>query len=65
MPMDLVHVTSYIAPETFEKVEQARKSRARQTRSQWINEAIVEKAEREVGENFSKPAQRATKKKAS
>lgn len=55
--MDLVHVTSYVDEETFEKMERARKARIRQTRSQWINEAIVEKAERETKESFPAPTQ--------
>ena len=54
--MDLVHVTSYVDGATFEKMEEARKSRIRQTRSQWINEAIVEKAEREA-KSFRAPIQ--------
>lgn len=55
--MDLVHVTSYVDEETFEKVERARKAKIRQTRSQWINEAIVEKAEREEKATFPTPTQ--------
>ena len=48
MTMDLVHITSYVDPETFAKMERVRKARVRTTRSQWVNEAIAEKAEREA-----------------
>lgn len=64
--MSLVHITSYAEGQVFEKMEELRKLRTgRITRSQWVNEAIAEKVEREYAESFSKPAQRATKKKAS
>lgn len=55
--MDLVHVTSYVDGETFEKMERVRKAKVRQTRSQWINEAIVERAEREEKATFPAPTQ--------
>lgn len=46
--MDLVHITSYVDKQTFELMERARKARVRTTRSQWVNEAIAEKARREA-----------------
>ena len=61
--MDLVHTTAYINPQSFEAMEQLRKSRrSRTTRSQWIDEAVAEKIERDTKQL---PAQHPAKKRAS
>jgi hypothetical protein len=47
MATDLVHVTAYVAPHIFEKMEALRALTTRQTRSQWVEQAIAEKVERD------------------
>ena len=50
MNKDLVHVTGYLDPQHFEEMEKLRKARmSRITRSQWIDQAVAEKVEREKG----------------
>lgn len=61
--MDLVHVAAYLDPPHFDEMERLRKSRrSRITRSQWIDEAVAEKIERELGK--LKPAPHPAKKKS-
>lgn len=64
MNKDLVHVTGYLDQRHFEEMEKLRKARmTRMTRSQWIDEAVAEKVERERAGN--QPASRPTKRRDS
>jgi len=61
MSMQVRHVSAYLDEDVFEGMEELRRDERRRTRSEWINQAVLEKVEREKG---MQPVQRPTKRKA-
>lgn len=56
--MHVKHVSAYLDEDVYEGMEELRRDERRRTRSEWINQAVLEKVEREKGRQ---PAQQATK----
>lgn len=51
-----VHIGTYVTEEVFAQMEQVRASHRRMSRSHWLEDAIIEKLEREAA-SFPKPTQ--------
>lgn len=47
--MQVKHVSAYLDEDVFEGMEELRRDERRRTRSEWINQAVLEKVERERG----------------
>lgn len=60
--MQVKHVSAYLDEDVFEGMEELRRDERRKTRSEWINQAVLEKVEREKGRQ---PAQQAAENSSS
>jgi len=53
-----VHIGTYVPPKVLKKIEEARSAQRRMSRSHWLEDAILEKLERDTSaSSFSEPTQ--------